>query len=105
YELLAKTGVRDIASYNAKIEGGDSAKKDAAAASARKSEKKIRVVIAGPDGTEQEVDLDADAEITLADGDGDTAGIVGYETPSDEDLSDAAAKVQAQKEKAASEEK
>jgi S-DNA-T family DNA segregation ATPase FtsK/SpoIIIE len=65
YELLAKTGVRDIASYNAKI--------DAAACAgcrrrAARSEKKIRVVIAGPDGTEQEVDLDADAEITLADG-------------------------------------
>src|SRR4029079_9296252 len=105
YELLAKTGVRDIASYNAKIAGSaDDKKKDADAASAgRKSEKKIRVVIAGPDGTEQEVDLDADAEITLADGEGDTAGIVGYETPSDEDLSDAAAKVQAAQEKAAEE--
>ena len=107
YELLAKTGVRDISSYNAKIEGADAAKDAASAAPAgRKSDKKIRVVIAGPDGTEQEVDLDADAEITLADdGAGDTAGIVSYETPSDEDLSDAAAKVQAQKEKAASEEK
>jgi len=103
YELLAKTGVRDISSYNAKIDGADKKKDEAAAAAAdaRKSDKKIRVVIAGPDGTEQEVDLDADAEITLADGDGDTAGIVGYETPSDEDLSDAAAKVQAEKEKAA----
>src|SRR6185436_5363423 len=39
-------------------------------------------------------------EITLADGGDDTAGIVGYETPSDEDLSDAAAKVQAEKEAA-----
>jgi S-DNA-T family DNA segregation ATPase FtsK/SpoIIIE len=107
YELLAKTGVRDIASYNAKVDGdGDGAKKDAKAAEAgRRSEKKIRVVIAGPDGTEQEVDLDADAEITLAEGDGDTAGIVGYETPSDEDLSDAAAKVQAEKQKAAAEDK
>src|SRR6185295_14617301 len=57
YELLAKTGVRDIASYNAKIEGGDK-KKETADASGRKSEKKIRVVIAGPDGTEQEVDLE-----------------------------------------------
>ncbi len=102
YELLAKTGVRDIASYNAKISGADDAgKKDAeAAAAARRSEKKIRVVIAGPDGTEQEVDLDADAEITLADGAGDSAGIVGYETPSDEDLSDVAAAAQAAQEKA-----
>jgi S-DNA-T family DNA segregation ATPase FtsK/SpoIIIE len=92
YELLAKTGVRDIASYNAKIEAPAA---PAAAASAARAEKKIRVVIAGPDGTEQEVDLDADAEITLADGEGDSAGIVGYETPSDEDLSDAAAQEQA----------
>jgi S-DNA-T family DNA segregation ATPase FtsK/SpoIIIE len=94
YELLAKTGVRDISSYNAKI---DAPAAPAADASAARSEKKIRVVIAGPDGTEQEVDLDADAEITLAaDGaDGDSGGIVGYETPSDEDLSDAAAKEQA----------
>jgi S-DNA-T family DNA segregation ATPase FtsK/SpoIIIE len=102
YELLAKTGVRDISSYNAKIEGAAAKEEAAASAAGRKSDKKIRVVIAGPDGTEQEVDLDADAEITLADGgDGDTAGIVGYETPSDEDLSDAAAKVQAEKEKPA----
>ena len=106
YELLAKTGVRDIASYNAKMEGAgeDGGKKEAeAAAAARRSEKKIRVVIAGPDGTEQEVDLDADAEITLADGEGDAAGIVGYETPSDEDLSDAAAAAQAAQEKPAEE--
>jgi len=93
YELLAKTGVRDISSYNAKI---DAPAAPAASASAARSEKKIRVVIASPDGTEQEVDLDADAEITLADGaEGDSAGIVGYETPSDEDLSDAAAQEQA----------
>jgi len=104
YELLAKTGVRDIASYNARIAGEDSGKKNAeAAAAARRSEKKIRVVIAGPDGTEQEVDLDADAEITLADGEGDSAGIVGYETPSDEDLSDVAAAAQAAQEKPAEE--
>jgi S-DNA-T family DNA segregation ATPase FtsK/SpoIIIE len=107
YELLAKTGVRDIASYNAKVEGAgaDAGTKAAAADPGRRSEKKIRVVIAGPDGTEQEVDLDADAEITLAEGEGDTAGIVGYETPSDEDLSDAAAKVQAEQAKAAAQEK
>jgi S-DNA-T family DNA segregation ATPase FtsK/SpoIIIE len=103
YELLAKTGVRDISSYNAKIEGADAKKEAEAAAAGRRSDKKIRVVIAGPDGTEQEVDLDADAEITLADGEGDSAGIVGYETPSDEDLSDAAAKVQAAQEKPAEE--
>jgi S-DNA-T family DNA segregation ATPase FtsK/SpoIIIE len=108
YELLAKTGVRDISSYNARIEGEEKKRDEASASAAgRKSDKKIRVVIAGPDGSEQEVDLDADAEITLAQdesaGEGDTAGIVSYETPSDEDLSDAAAKVQAVQEKAAQE--
>jgi S-DNA-T family DNA segregation ATPase FtsK/SpoIIIE len=102
YELLAKTGVRDIASYNAKIDGADKKRDEAAAAP--KSDKKIRVVITGPDGNEQEVDLDADAEITLAEGtDGDSGGIVNVEAPSDEDLSDAAAKVQAEKEKPAEE--
>jgi S-DNA-T family DNA segregation ATPase FtsK/SpoIIIE len=108
YELLAKTGVRDIASYNAKITAAETvAAAPEPPAPARKTDKKIRVVIAGPDGSEQEVDLDADAEITVAeaaDG-GDTAGIVAYETPSDEDLSDAAAAVQAAAEKAKTEEK
>jgi S-DNA-T family DNA segregation ATPase FtsK/SpoIIIE len=107
YELLAKTGVRDIASYNAKVENEG---KPAPAPEAPAKQKKIRVVLAGPDGTEQEVDLDADAEITVGQSaEGDTGGIVAVEPPSDEDLSDAAAKVQfAQeqaKEKAASEPK
>jgi len=105
YELLAKTGVRDIASYNARIE--NDGRKSQAAAEAPAKQKKIRVVLAGPDGTEQEVDLDADAEITVAEpAEGaDSGGIVSYETPSDEDLSDAAAAVQAKKEAAAAEEK
>jgi S-DNA-T family DNA segregation ATPase FtsK/SpoIIIE len=93
YELLAKTGVRDISSYNAKLESaanGGAAKASSTAASA----KKIRVVIAGPDGTEQEVDLDADAEISLEEHDGVANGVVASETPADEDLSDIAAKAQ-----------
>jgi S-DNA-T family DNA segregation ATPase FtsK/SpoIIIE len=114
YELLAKTGVRDIASYNAKILAlspqSEQAAKSAAGLSSQS--KKIRVVIAGPDGTEQEVDLDADSEIPTeaADGTeagdggldaagapaGDSAGVVEAEAPSDEDLSDAAARVQAE---------
>src|SRR5450432_1936163 len=95
YELLAKTGVRDIASYNAKLEArekGQEAAKVAAPA------KKIRVVIASADGTEQEVDLDADAEISLD----EESGVVAAEAPSDEDLSDVAAKAQAKIEAAAS---
>ena len=104
YELLAKTGVRDVASYNAKIDAANS--KAAVPAAPARKEKKIRVVLAGPDGTEQEVDLDADAEITVAEAaDGDGAGIVEYETPSDEDLSDVAAAAQATQEKASTEPK
>jgi S-DNA-T family DNA segregation ATPase FtsK/SpoIIIE len=104
YELLAKTGVRDVASYNAKIDAA--AKKGAVPEAPARKEKKIRVVLAGPDGTEQEVDLDADAEITVAEAaDGDGAGIVEYETPSDEDLSDVAAAAQATQEKATTEPK
>jgi DNA segregation ATPase FtsK/SpoIIIE, S-DNA-T family len=96
YELLAKTGVRDVASYNAKVEAADkkvTVEKEAAA------QKKIRVVIAGPDGTEQEVDLDADAEISLD----EANGVVAAEAPSEEDLSDIAAHAQADAEKALAE--
>jgi S-DNA-T family DNA segregation ATPase FtsK/SpoIIIE len=87
YELLAKTGVRDIASYNAKLEA---ATNGGAAKAAPPPAKKIRVVVAGPDGTEQEVDLDADAEISLD----EANGVVASEAPADEDLSDIAAKEQ-----------
>ncbi|HXJ21243.1 MAG TPA: DNA translocase FtsK 4TM domain-containing protein [Polyangia bacterium] len=106
YELLAKTGVRDIASYNAKISNAsDVEAKSAAVPDAPAKKKKIQVVLAGPDGTEQEVELDADSEITVGDTGEDTAGIVAFEPPSDEDLSDAAAKVQLAREKAAAEPK
>jgi S-DNA-T family DNA segregation ATPase FtsK/SpoIIIE len=94
YELLAKTGVRDISGYNAKVEAAD--KKVVVEKEAPAPAKKIRVVIAGPDGTEQEVDLDADAEISLD----DQNGVVAAEAPSDEDLSDIAARAQADAEKA-----
>jgi S-DNA-T family DNA segregation ATPase FtsK/SpoIIIE len=107
YELLAKTGVRDISTYNAKIaaqNGEGAAAKPAEPAGGRRTDKKIRVVIAGPDGSEQEIDLDADAEVTVAEAaDGDSGGIVSYEAPSDEDLSDAAAAAQAATERAATE--
>ena len=100
YELLAKTGVRDVASYNAKIDAANS--RAAVPEAPARRDKKIRVVLAGPDGTEQEVDLDADSEITVAEAaDGEGAGIVEYEAPSDEDLSDVAAAAQAAQEKPA----
>jgi S-DNA-T family DNA segregation ATPase FtsK/SpoIIIE len=96
YELLAKTGVRDISGYNAKVEAAD---KKITVEKAAAPKKKISVVIAGPDGTEQEVELDADAEISLD----NENGVVAAETPSDEDLSDIAAHAQADAEKAAAE--
>ena len=60
YELLAKTGVRDIASYNAKVEIELGNARSARRASSRppgggeaaeaSASKRLKVVIAGPDG-------------------------------------------------------
>jgi S-DNA-T family DNA segregation ATPase FtsK/SpoIIIE len=89
YELLAKTGVRDISSYNAKIE--QSEKKifvDTTAVPA----KKIKVMLAGPDGAEQEVELSPDEPLP------NPEGIVQEEAPSDEDLSAKEAAVQSARE-------
>jgi S-DNA-T family DNA segregation ATPase FtsK/SpoIIIE len=55
YELLAKTGVRDISSYNARL--------DAAASKAQevvvgpRKERRLKVVLAGDDGIEREVEV------------------------------------------------
>jgi S-DNA-T family DNA segregation ATPase FtsK/SpoIIIE len=86
YELLAKAGVRDITSYNAKLEaetgkGGGTAKGvtargalDAAAtakgvpAAAPGTRKKLKVVVTGPDGNEQELELAPETEIAPAEG-------------------------------------
>jgi S-DNA-T family DNA segregation ATPase FtsK/SpoIIIE len=90
YELLAKSGVRDIAAYNARIDQPAAPPKGVpAAALAKAPSKKIRVVIDGPDGSEQEVELEADAEIAV-----DTEGVVQVEAPSDEDLSGEIARAQ-----------
>jgi S-DNA-T family DNA segregation ATPase FtsK/SpoIIIE len=106
YELLAKTGVRDISSYNAKIDVANAAGKVEVPEAPPRREKKIRVVVAGPDGSEQEVDLDAASEVTVAEGiDGDSGGIIDYEAPSDEDLSDIAAAAQATRERVAAQPK
>jgi S-DNA-T family DNA segregation ATPase FtsK/SpoIIIE len=89
YELLAKTGVRDIASYNAKLlqaEGGTTVAEPSAPS------KKLRVMLAGPDGTEQEVALDDSAALPGSD---NPDGVVEAEAPDEEDLSNQAAAVQA----------
>jgi S-DNA-T family DNA segregation ATPase FtsK/SpoIIIE len=68
YELLAKTGVRDIASYNAKIDGAGREGGGGAPPRGESPRRRSASSSPGRTGTEQEVDLDADAEITLADG-------------------------------------
>jgi S-DNA-T family DNA segregation ATPase FtsK/SpoIIIE len=63
YELLAKSGVRDISSYNAKLEAEQS--KGAVAESLRetgsKRTKRLKLVMADADGNEQEVEVDAES--------------------------------------------
>jgi S-DNA-T family DNA segregation ATPase FtsK/SpoIIIE len=65
YELLSKSGVRDIASYNARLDAKKSGGtvKGALDESPSKKERRLKVVIAGPDGVEREVDADADAAV------------------------------------------
>lgn len=71
YELLAESGVRDITSYNAKLELDNAAKADKLAAmQAEVAElrgeanphKRLKVVIADEDGVEHEAEVDAEAE-------------------------------------------
>ena len=60
YELLAKTGVRDIASYNARIDAAAGAGDGGDATTTSGPPRRCEVVVAGADGTEQEVELDAE---------------------------------------------
>jgi DNA segregation ATPase FtsK/SpoIIIE, S-DNA-T family len=55
YELLSKTGVRDIAGYNAKVDLEEKKKSVAKAVveAAAKASKKLKVVIEGPGGEEE----------------------------------------------------
>jgi len=94
YELLAKTGVRDISGYNAKIEQSEKKIFADTTTAAASPAKKIKVMLAGPDGTEQEVELSPDDALPNPD------GIVQEETPSDEDLSAKAAAAQVASESA-----
>ena len=96
YEILAKTGVRDIAGYNAKIElelakrkaKGESDKRASAAAG-----KRLKVVLAGPDGEEQEIAADPQESLP---------GVITEEMR--EEISDAAAAAQSAQEQAEREE-
>src|SRR5262249_35419752 len=64
YELLAKAGVRDISTYNRKIAKALEAAvaPEAAGKAQKKSDKRIKVVVTGADGTEQEIEVDAEEE-------------------------------------------
>jgi S-DNA-T family DNA segregation ATPase FtsK/SpoIIIE len=96
YELLSKSGVRDIGSYNAKIEVAQTQKANAAAALAEtqaKTGKRLTVLIAGEDGIEREVEVESDSESAPM----QTAGVINEELA--EEISAAAAAAQAGKDK------
>ena len=75
YELLAKSGVRDITSYNAKVEselgrraGVAAARIDARGADlAARNGKRLKVVITGADGSEKEVEVDGGTGLPIDD--------------------------------------
>jgi len=97
YELLSKSGVRDISSYNAKIEAAQTRADSAAAASLAESQakhgKRLKLLIAGEDGVEREVEVDAESgpTNTMAAGDGTISEELA------EEISNAAAAAQAAK--------
>ena len=70
YELLAKSGVRDISSYNAKVEAEQNKGKVEVALQETPSKrgKRLKLVMADADGTEHEVEVDADSAPVVADG-------------------------------------
>jgi S-DNA-T family DNA segregation ATPase FtsK/SpoIIIE len=101
YELLAKTGVRDISSYNAKVDielGRRKGPKPAAPPAADSGGKRLKVVLAGPDGVEQEVEVEADTPEAAA----AQAGVITDDLR--EEISTQAAARQAAADKAAAEE-
>jgi S-DNA-T family DNA segregation ATPase FtsK/SpoIIIE len=61
YELLAKTGVRDIASYNAKVEADQGKVKAVLEESSSKKSKRLKLVMADAEGHEQEVEVEAES--------------------------------------------
>ena len=95
YELLSKSGVRDISSYNAKIEAAQSESAVAAplAESHSKRGKRLKLFIAGEDGVEREVEVEAESGPTMAASD----GTISEERA--EEISAAAAAAQSAKEK------
>ena len=112
YELLAKAGVRDITSYNMKLEAELTKAADkksalaAPAAATASGKKKLKVMVTGPDGKEQEIELAPDdANTTVNDSmrglsapEGDDAEGVVQDPLDPEEVSGQAAAAQAARE-------
>ena len=95
YELLAKSGVRDISSYNARIEAeqNKSAVEDELKETVSKRSKRLKVFMADAEGHEREVEVDAESGPMAPDG-----GAISAELA--EEISAKAAAAQAAKENA-----
>jgi S-DNA-T family DNA segregation ATPase FtsK/SpoIIIE len=72
YELLAKSGVRDISSYNARIEAEQNKAEvtESTKETHSKRSKRLKLIMADADGQEHEVEVDADSGPMVAEGDG-----------------------------------
>jgi DNA segregation ATPase FtsK/SpoIIIE, S-DNA-T family len=92
YELLAKSGVRDIASYNAKLEAEASKVSAPLPESASKKHKRLKLVMADAEGHEEEVEVEAESAPVV------TSPAIAQELA--EELSDQAAAAQFAKENA-----
>jgi S-DNA-T family DNA segregation ATPase FtsK/SpoIIIE len=94
YELLSKSGVRDIASYNAKIGTAPSTVAAPLAESRSKRGKRLKLFIAGEDGVEREVEVEAESGPVPTQAAGD--GTIGEDLA--EEISAVAAAAQSAKE-------
>jgi S-DNA-T family DNA segregation ATPase FtsK/SpoIIIE len=99
YELLAKSGVRDISSYNAKIEAEQNKAEvqETLHETHSKRSKRLKLIMADADGQEHEVEVDADSG-PLPEAEDGATGAISAEMA--EDISAKAAAVQAAKENA-----
>jgi S-DNA-T family DNA segregation ATPase FtsK/SpoIIIE len=72
YELLAKSGVRDISSYNARIEAEQNKAEvqEELNETHSKRSKRLKLIMADADGQEHEVEVDADSGPMVEGGDG-----------------------------------
>ncbi len=102
YELLAKSGVRDISSYNAKVEAeqGLAEAEPLHGQDERAKHKRLKLVMADAEGHEQEVEVEAESGPAVASEEGALAqgGVIDDELA--EEISARAAAAQAARDKA-----